>query len=565
LTIIEWQIFGKPSISCSACQLGKYKDTIGSEVCTSCAANTYSAQSNATSIETCLDCPGNSTSVVASMSKDFCQCNVGFRHDDEGCTQCLPGTYNPRLAQLACSNCTIGTYSLNFGATNNETCASCSSTEYSPEGSPVCLTCPPNSESPPRSGRIQDCGCVVGYTGAYPSLCVKCAPGKYKNITGNWLCQSCSANSYSLSGATSLTQCFCNDGFQGAYGPLCVGCAIGKYKSGSGSGSNSSGCTDCPANTYADQEGRTVCTACVPTSASVVGSTSVWNCTCNAGYKGPTYEEVTGHDNFARSCGPLRISACTVTQSSSLTYAIMPGVYDFLNPAIFANDNNSATMSMTTYGTNQWWRVDFGRRVTVRTVRALFGSFGTDMLYVHVGDVATSTGNLICTTVSTQSANSTWVTMECGTPLTGQFLYVRNSVASEVVIREIQAQGTEVLTKVWPDFCEKCPTGTYKALTGNLPCTACPSNTFSATLAATSSSVCLACPDYSVSGTGSEQCGCIPGFSGSADACSACAIDTYKNTIGDSECATCPVNSVISENAHSLELPCSCLSGFEPR
>jgi hypothetical protein len=243
----------------------------------------------------------------------------------------------------------------------------------------------------------------------------------------------------------------------------------------------------------------------------------------------------------------------------------MPGVIDFLNPAIFANDNNSATMSTTTYGTNQWWRVDFGRRVTVRAVRALFGSFSTDMLYVHVGDVASSTGNLVCVTIPTQSANSTWVTMECGTPLTGQFLYVRNSVASEVVIREIQAQGTEVLTKVWPDFCEKCPTGTYKALTGNVPCAACPSNTFSATLAATSSSVCLTCPEYSVSDTGSEQCGCVPGFSGSAETCSACAIDTYKNTIGDSECATCPVNSVISENAHSLELPCTCLSGFEPR
>jgi hypothetical protein len=222
-------------------------------------------------------------------------------------------------------------------------------------------------------------------------------------------------------------------------------------------------------------------------------------------------------------------------------------------------------MSTTTYGSNQWWRVDFGRRVTVRGVRALFGSSGTDMLYVHVGDVTTSTGNLICDTVSTQSIGSVWVTMQCATPLTGQYLYVRNSVATEVVIREIHVLGTEVLTKVWPDFCEKCPTGTYKAATGNVPCTSCPSNTFSATLAAASSSRCLACPVNSVSDAGSLQCGCVPGFSGSDDACSACPLGTFKGAIGDVLCATCPANSIIAENASSSVMPCTCLSGFEPR
>jgi ribosomal protein L37AE/L43A len=56
----------------------------------------------------------------------------------------------------------------------------------------------------------------------------------------------------------------------------------------------------------------TVCTACVNTSVSAVASVSVWNCTCNAGYKGPTYDEVVYHENFARSCG----SACATTQST---------------------------------------------------------------------------------------------------------------------------------------------------------------------------------------------------------------------------------------------------------
>jgi ribosomal protein L37AE/L43A len=72
-------------------------------------------------------------------------------------------------------------------------------------------------------------------------------------------------------------------------------------------------------NTYADRTGMSVCTSCVATSASPVASVTIWNCTCNAGYKGPTYEDVVSHDNFARSCGGMRSSACMATQSSTLT------------------------------------------------------------------------------------------------------------------------------------------------------------------------------------------------------------------------------------------------------
>lgn len=561
LTIIEWQIFGPPDLPCSACQIGKYKDTIGSSWCTSCPPSTFSGAVNATSIATCAACQGNSTSLLGSASKDYCQCNVGFIHQGEGCAACLPGTFNPRLAQIACSNCTVGTYSLNYGAISNETCASCSATEYSPEGSALCQPCPPNSVAPAGSSRIQDCGCTFGYTGATASLCEKCAPGSFKNITGNWLCQSCSPNSYSLSGATALTACFCNPGYTGAYGPFCVQCAIGKYKSIYGS----SACVDCPANTYADRTGMTVCTSCVNTSASPVASVSIWNCTCNAGYKGPTYLDVVAHENFARSCGGMRNSACVATQSSTLTTQVAAGVFELMNPATLANDNNSSTFSMTAYGTNQWWRVDFERSVTVQAVRLLFSTFAVDMLHVHVGDVNSSTGNLICASVPVNTGSSDWVTATCSSALTGRYLYVRNSIASQVTLLEVQAQGTEVLTKIWPDWCEKCPVGTYKPVSGSAACTNCPSNSFSTRLAATSISTCTSCPANSVAAAGSDQCACDVGFSGPANACSPCGTETFKTAVGASTCETCPANSVIAPNASTLAMPCTCLSGFEPR
>jgi len=236
-----------------------------------------------------------------------------------------------------------------------------------------------------------------------------------------------------------------------------------------------------------------------------------------------------------------------------------------MNPATLANDNSSSTFSMTTYGTNQWWRVDFERRVTVQTVRLLFSTFAVDMLHVHVGDVNSSTANLICASVPVNTGSSDWVTATCSSALTGRYLYVRNSIASQVTLLEVQAQGTEVLTKIWTDWCEKCPVGTYKPVTGNVECTNCPSNRFSSSLAATSISTCLSCPANSVAAIGSDQCACDVGFSGPANACTACASDTFKTAVGSGTCAVCPANSVIALNASTLAMPCTCLSGFEPR
>lgn len=545
---------------CTACQVGTYKDTIGSAFCTSCPVNTFSATVNATSLDMCTACQGNSTSVVGSASKDYCQCNTGFIHKGEKCDQCLPGTFNPRLAQIACSNCTVGTYSLNYAATSNETCASCSATEYSPEGSPVCQSCPPNSVAPAKSSKIQDCMCTVGYTGATASLCEKCAPGKFKDISGNYLCQSCPPNSYTLPGATNLTECFCNAGFTGAYGPFCVGCAIGKYKSGS----NSSACTACPANTYADRQGMTVCTSCVATSASPVGSASIWNCTCNAGYKGPTYEETISHENFARSCGFGSSSACVATQSSTFKAQVAVGVFDFINHASLANDNSSSTFSMTAYASNAWWSVDFERRITVHNVSILYDTFSTDVLHVHVGDTNSSTANLICASVAFNGSSTDWVTAPCVSALTGRYLYVRNPALGHVTLNEIQVRGTEVVTKIWPDWCEKCPFGTYKAVAGPSACTACPSNTFSTAFALSSVNACRPCPLNSVSPPGSEQCSCNVSFTGPPDACTDCGMYTFKREVGPSTCDSCPANSFIVPNASTAAMPCVCSKGFQP-
>jgi hypothetical protein len=261
----------------------------------------------------------------------------------------------------------------------------------------------------------------------------------------------------------------------------------------------------------------------------------------------------------------VRSGACVATQSSTLTTQVAVGVFDAMNPASMANDNSSSTFAMTAYGTNQWWRVDFERRVTVQSVRLLFSVFAVDMLHVHVGDANSSTGNVMCASVAVNTSSSDWVSAACASALTGRYLYVRNSIASQVALIEVQAQGTEVLTKIMTDWCEACPLGTYKPVTGNVACTNCPSNMFSTRLAATSSSTCVPCGSNSIAGSGSDQCACDAGFSGPPDACTACAADKFKTQVGSGTCEVCPANSLMAANASRAAMPCTCLSGFEPR
>jgi hypothetical protein len=260
----------------------------------------------------------------------------------------------------------------------------------------------------------------------------------------------------------------------------------------------------------------------------------------------------------------MRSGACVATQSSTLTTQVSVGLFDALNPAWLATDNSISTFAMTAFGTNQWWRVDFERRVTVETVRILFNIFASDMLHVHVGDANSSTGNMICASLAVNTSTTDWVSAKCASALTGRYLYVRNSIASQIALKEVQAAGTEVVTKVFPGWCEQCPLGTYKPVRGNVECTSCPSGMFSPRIAATSISTCLPCGANSVSGAGSDQCACDVGFSGAADACTACAADTFKTQVGPSTCGVCPANSIIAANASRAAMPCTCLSGFEP-
>ena len=531
--------------ACTACGSGRYKASVGPSDCTACDVNTYSEVVNATSVATCLTCQGNSTSVQASPSKLFCQCNVGFLHDGEECEMCSPGTYNSQLGRTACSKCSMGLYSVNYQATDNETCLSCPAGQWSPEGSSVCMMCPENSAAPPGMGRIVDCACNVGYTGPGGGPCAQCEVGKYKNFTGSWPCVMCPAYTSSPLASVNLGDCFCIAGFSGANGLPCTACGIGKYKAVSGTSS----CQLCPVNTYSDSVGFSVCTACVSSSAAVSGSTSIWNCTCNAGYTGPTYTGVQRNTNFARSCGDGS-QACPTLQSSTFVD----------ETADMAVDGTTLTRSNTMFASNQWWRVDFGRRVTIVSVLIFFSQHTSDTLVVHVGDDEAAGANSICSSVNFYGTADDWKTVNCSVARTGRYLHVRNTVGGVLGLREIQPIGSEVVPILWPGFCEACKPGFFKNSTGNQVCSPCSANTFSNVTAARSAQTCLPCVSNMMSAAGSVSCDCDVGFTAEAGVCVSCAFGKFKSAVGSEACTPCPVRSIALSNSRET---CACEEGYE--
>ena len=95
--------------------------------------------------------------------------------------------------------------------------------------------------------------------------------------------------------------------------------------------------------------------------------------------------------------------------------------------------------------------------------------------------------------------------------------------------------------------CLSCVQGTYKTSMGPSTCTLCGNNTFSSTVAATSSSVCLACQGNSISMMGSTRqsdCHCLMGYltnnlgSGNAT-CEMCSAGSYNSQLDATTCSKC--------------------------
>jgi hypothetical protein len=200
------------SPSCAGCLPGTYSTTVratSASVCLMCPSNTFSS-GNASA---CQPCQANALSVAGSVGQEFCYCRPGYAHaaDALTCRICDQGTWNSQLGRTACSNCSLGLYSATFGAVGNETCLPCPLGQWSPEGSANCNLCPVNSRAPASSGLLSSCVCNAGYFGPNGGPCTACMTGTFSGevgVTNASACVLCPGGTYSsTAGASACASC----------------------------------------------------------------------------------------------------------------------------------------------------------------------------------------------------------------------------------------------------------------------------------------------------------------------------------------------------------------------
>jgi len=145
---------------CVSCDMGKFKDTKGSELCTFCS-------------------PDSNAVTAGSVFRTSCECNAGFTGNNGGmCTMCASG-------------------------------------KYKRDGGPTpCTSCPSGTVSALGSTELVQCICDCGYTGPAGLACTACAAGTYKDFAGAGVCTACSRFSDSQRGSTSRLDCFCDQGYR---------------------------------------------------------------------------------------------------------------------------------------------------------------------------------------------------------------------------------------------------------------------------------------------------------------------------------------------------------------
>jgi hypothetical protein len=219
----------------------------------------------------CTLCTALSTSPVGSTASTQCSCNAGSTGPSgRPCSVCQAGKYKVLSGSAVCDDCVAGKFSTGTGQSSSTTCQNCLAGKYSiatgQSSSATCQDCPAQSTSPAGSSADTSCLCNAGYSGT-AGTCTQCSANTYKATTGSEACSLCPGNSISAAGSTTQSSCSCVAGYTGPNGGPCVACARGKYKSSPGSGV----CTDCPALQY----------------NWILGSTSIMDCVCFAGYSGP--------------------------------------------------------------------------------------------------------------------------------------------------------------------------------------------------------------------------------------------------------------------------------------
>ena len=584
------------------CPLGTFKDSLGSDACSECPADTSSAPAsdNAASCvplsmapnvagecapgysgpiggpcracvqgtfkdvrgsEACSRCPMNSISPIASSDSAACECNIGFtRADGIACSACAAGTYKDVIGSASCSSCPVDSIS---GA------ASVSEAEC------VAATAAANARGE----------CREGYTGSIGGPCIACVQGTFKNVAGSGSCQGCPENSMSPMASSDASACTCNAGHTGSSGHTCTACAAGTYKDAVGTGSCSScpsglvsavastssadcliatldpnelgecgvgytgpiggPCNACAQGTFKDTVGSAACTECPANSLTPLASRDATACQANPGFTGPHGGPFTACPSGTYK-GTAGSSPCTACPSSTVS-SIASASIGHCVPATTAPDAHG------------------------RCPAGFTGPDGGPCSACMEGTFKSKPGSAPCASCPANS-NSSPASVDStachadpgftgpdGGPFTACPSGTFKDSVGDVACTDCPHTGNAVsivastsvgdcVPATWPPGANgECPVGYKGDISG--PCDACPSGTFKDTAGTPACTVCPAQSESTPASTSSAACMkppcqdglCCKGFTGPIGGpCTACPEGTYKDILGSAACTECP-------------------------
>ena len=466
----------------------------------------------------------------------------------QSCLPCGTGKYasatiNTQAAN--CQSCLAGKANPNTGSGNVNACVECVAGKYSAAAANSCASCHNTQNSLAGSTLISACKCNSGYTGPDGGLsCTQCASGKYKHDANPGVCTSCPVNTYnsipgqSGSGScsscplssttdggakTNVGDCKCTQGtsVQTTIGTtwVCNQCGVGKYSDQP----HSSGCENCPLNTYQTTFGASnsnACFACPANSNSKISSGSQQDCNCNLGYSGVAgglctvcvhgkYSDSAIENNGeCKQCISGKITDATGATALSQCVVCGVGKYASLDQStcidcpVDTYCSNGMQIMCTTFRTN--------------TYNSIPASSNSNACLCVAGTFLS--GNL-CTACTVDFFCRGTDNSKTACPINSA------SIASSVIITACKCKpghhgedGTA---------CSECVPGTYKVSEGNQACTACGVGFFSDGAARSIPGACLQCP------VGKASNNAI------AASCPACGAGKYSDTSGATICKDC--------------------------
>jgi hypothetical protein len=573
-------------LRCDPCEYGKYKDTVGSTLCTSCNPG-YSSSNGAS---TCMLCTIANAQVASTGGwAGYCTCNKGYYGTiiNPGCDIELGcSLYHNAYGGGGCTACAAGKYywqPFTYGNTDSNQCADCpASHPYSAPGSITCTTTAPVPTTCPTGQYLPSTS---------SSACELCTAGTYKASTGTAACQDCAAFSTSPAGSSAVTQCTCNAGYE-KIGDVCVEICNAGYTSPGGGV-----CTACAAGTYKAVSGSAACNTCLPGKFSgATGQSSSGTCqNCLAGKwslhgfaacedcREGTYGPNAGADCIY--CPQGKFSAATGQSSSVSCQNCNAGTYSNLLGASVCTScpagstspaaSNFKTQCFCNAGFVGGFVGGFETTVTEKACQDHPTYLKAGMKCDHWAEGHPSGNNPYC--VLDGVCNRCCASCRNRCEGAGQYLETCQQYCWNL------GPATNV-TKIVPyDSCTACDAGKYKSSAGGPEpgdCLLCETGKYSAA----GSSACQLCPAASTSPAGSSavtQCTCNAGYdkvgmdpfvcqlqqcaagsTGPAGSCTLCVAGKYKAVTGSAACDDCGAGKFSAATGQSSSATCqNCVAG----